>query len=149
MKLKQVMLIFSAVILLTGCVSGYNAKLARQLGADDYGMKNYVLVMLKTGPNKITEKSTLDSLFKSHMTNIQQLSEQGKMIVAGPLQKNENQYRGIFILDAKDMDEAAELLKKDPTIREKILEAEMYTWYGSAALPEYLKMHSKIEKIRP
>ena len=47
------------------------------------------------------------------------------------------------------MDEAAELLKKDPTIREKILEAEMYTWYGSAALPEYLKMHSKIEKIRP
>ena len=46
MKLKQVMLIFSAVILLTGCVSGYNAKLARQLGADDYGMKNYVLGLI-------------------------------------------------------------------------------------------------------
>lgn len=147
MKSNQLILTFSIFIFLTGCASSYNAKLARQLGADDYGMKNYILAILKTGPNKITDKLILDSLFRGHMATIGKLSEEGKMIVAGPLLKNENQYRGIFILDVKDMTEATELLKNDPTIREKVFEVELYNWYGSAALPEYLKIHSEIEKI--
>ena len=42
----------------------YDKLLADSLGGDDYGMKTYILVILKTGPNKIEDKKVLDSLFK-------------------------------------------------------------------------------------
>ena len=124
----------------------YDKVLADSLGGDDYGMKSYILVILKTGPNKIEDKKILDSLFKGHMENIVRLAASGKLIVAGPLGKNDKTYRGIFILNLKTIDEAKAILDTDPTIKEKVLEAEIYNWYGSAALPTYLPNHNKIEK---
>ena len=124
----------------------YDKALAESLGADDYGMKPYVLVILKTGPNKIDRKETIDSLFRGHMSNIERLAAAGKLVVAGPLGKNANAYRGIFIFNVKTIEEANALIETDPAIKQKLLEAELYQWYGSAALPEYLKSHEKIEK---
>ena len=124
----------------------YDKALADSLGGDDYGMKAYVLVMLKTGSNKIEDKATLDSLFRGHLANIGRLAELGKLVVAGPLKKNDKTYRGIFILNVKTIEEANELLVTDPAVAAKLLDAELYQWYGSAALPEYLKYHDRIEK---
>ena len=124
----------------------YNKVLADSLGGDDYGMKSYVLVILKSGPNKMNDKNVLDSLFKGHMENIGRLAASGKLIVAGPLGKNDLTYRGIFILNVKSISEANILLETDPTIKEKVLSAEVFNWYGSAALPTYLPNHEKIEK---
>lgn len=127
----------------------YDSTLAKTLGADDYGMKKYVLVILKTGSNKTTDKSVIDSCFKGHLNNIGLLVKLGKLIVAGPLGKNENSYRGIFILNVTSLEEAKELLQTDPAVKENLLEAELFDWYGSAALPEYLKASDKIWKIKP
>ena len=69
-------------------------------------------------------------------------------MVAGPLGKNDKTYRGIFILNVKTFEEANLLLQTDPTIKEKILEAELYNWYGSAALPAYLEESDKVWKER-
>ena len=124
----------------------YDAKLAEALGGDDYGMKSYILVILKTGKNTSTDKKITDSLFRGHMDNINRLAESGKLVVAGPLGKNDKTYRGIFILNAKTVEEANVLLQMDPAIKANVFETELFTWYGSAALPEYLKAHSKIEK---
>ena len=124
----------------------YDKALADSLGADDYGMKSYVLVMLKTGSNKIEDKATLDSLFKGHLANIGRLADLGKLVVAGPLKKNDKTYRGIFILNVKTIEEANDLLISDPAVAAKLLDAELYQWYGSAALSEYLKYHDRIEK---
>ncbi len=127
----------------------YDSTLARKLGADEYGMKMYVMVILKTGPNDIKDQAKRDSLFAGHMANIRKLAALKKLIVAGPLQKNERSYRGIFIFDVPTLEEAKELMAADPTIKEKIFDTEMYGWYGSAALPEYLKASDKIWKINP
>lgn len=124
----------------------YDKALADSLGGDEYGMKAYVLVLLKTGSNKTTDKVIIDSLFKGHMANINRLVDAGLLTVAGPLQKNEKSYRGIFILNVKTLDEANKLLVTDPAVREKLLEPELYIWYGSAALPVYLKSHELVEK---
>lgn len=124
----------------------YDKALADSLGADDYGMKPYVLVMLKTGSNKVEDKPTLDSLFRGHMANIHRLADNGKLVVAGPLKKNDKTYRGIFIFNVRTIEEASALLQTDPAIQSKMLDAELYQWYGSAALPEYLKYHERIEK---
>lgn len=127
----------------------YNKSLADSLGADDYGMKSYVLVMLKTGPAKLKDQKKIGELFRGHLSNISKLAEAGKLVVAGPLGKNSNNYRGIFIMDVKTTEEAKSLLQTDPAVKAGLLDADLYEWYGSAALPAYLKTHSKIEKQRP
>ena len=124
----------------------YDPELARELGADELGMKNYTLVILKTGPAVIEDKALRDSLFAGHFSNMTKMSEEGKLIVAGPLAANEQTYRGIFILNTTDEQEIRNLLGGDPTIASGIFEVELFTWYGSAALPEYLDTHKKIQK---
>ena len=124
----------------------YQKVLADSLGADDYGMKAYFLVILKTGTNKTEDKKLLDSLFRGHMNNIGRLAANGQLVVAGPLGKNDKTYRGIFILNVKTMEEASTLMETDPAIKEKIFAVEIFKWYGSAALPMYLPYHQKIEK---
>ncbi|RYF86673.1 MAG: hypothetical protein EON98_02945 [Chitinophagaceae bacterium] len=146
MKTVTFLLLFGLPVFAFSQNSQYNQKLADSLGADDYGMKRYTLVILKTGSNNTSDKTITDSLFKGHMNNIGRLADEGKLIVAGPLAKNENTYRGIFIFNVKTVEEAAALLETDPAVKAKILEAEIYQWYGSAALPMYLNYHKMVEK---
>jgi uncharacterized protein YciI len=127
--------------------TNYDEKLARELKADDYGMKKYVLVVLKSGSVTDLPKSAQDSIFKGHMANINKLAAEGKLVVAGPLGKNDKNYRGIFIFDVDNVEAAKLLVATDPVIKSRIMDAEYYPWYGSAALKETLKIHSKIEKI--
>ncbi|MBB6612177.1 hypothetical protein H7F15_14095 [Pontibacter sp. Tf4] len=127
----------------------YNKALADSLGADNYGMKQYVLVILKTGSNTTTDKEKLNQYFRGHMENIGRLAKEGKLVVAGPFGKNDKNYRGIFILDAKTIEEAQKLVETDPAVQAKIFDVELYPWYGSAALPVYLDTHSKISKENP
>ena len=126
--------------------SKFDQALATKLGADDYGMKMYVLVMLKTGTAAITDKKVIDSLFKGHFNNMQKLTEEGKLVVSGPLGKNDKSYRGIFILNVPKVEEARILVETDPAVRAKMLDADFFPWYGSAALPEYLPYHDKVQK---
>jgi len=128
----------------------YDQILAEKLGGDEYGMKSYFLVILKTGRNTTTDKELINQSFRGHLDNINKLAEEGKLIVAGPLSKNENNYRGIFILNnLESIENAKELLQTDPAIKSELLDYEIFTWYGSAALPEYLPVSDKIWKINP
>lgn len=128
----------------------YDEALTRKLGGDEYGMKSYWLVILKTGPVVMTNKDSVGTIFKGHLANIERLAEDRKIVVAGPLGKNDHNYRGIFILnDIKTLEEAKSLLQTDPAVRSGLLEPEIYPWYGSAALPEYLDAADKIWKFRP
>ncbi|RPI59459.1 MAG: hypothetical protein EHM44_12060 [Ignavibacteriales bacterium] len=126
----------------------YDSTLAKQLGADDYGMKSYVFVILKTGSNATTDKAFIDSCFSGHMANIVRLVNEGKLIVAGPLGMNDNAYRGLFVFNVSTIEEARELVQSDPAINSKLLDADLYNWYGSAALPEYLEAALKIGKYK-
>lgn len=126
----------------------YDKALADSLGANENGMKQYVLVILKTGPQdkNITDKPTRDSLFAGHFSNMGAMAKAGKLIVAGPIGKNDKTYRGIFILNVKTIEEALELTQTDPSIKAGIFDVELFPWYGSAALPMYLKYTDKVEK---
>ncbi len=124
----------------------YDSVLAKRLGADERGMKSYILAILKTGSYKLAAGEERDNLFKGHFANINAMAESGKLVIAGPIEENERTYRGIFILNVKTVNEARELLKADPTISQKIFDVEYYEWYGSAAISEYLPFAKKIEK---
>lgn len=128
----------------------YDKILSEKLGGDDYGMKSYFLVILKTGTNKTTDKALINESFRGHLDNINKLVKEEKLIVAGPLGKNENNYRGIFILNnIQSIEEAKELLQTDLAIKNQLLDYDIFTWYSSAALPEYLPFSDKIWKSKP
>jgi uncharacterized protein YciI len=127
----------------------YEPHLAQKLGADNYGMKSYILVVLKTGPNTTADTQFINECFRGHLDNINRLSEKGKLVVAGPLGHNSSNYRGIFILNVSSLEEAELLLQTDPAIKQGLLAADIYNWYGSAALPMYLEYSDKIWKQKP
>ncbi len=127
----------------------YDKALADSLGADDHGMKSYIFVVLKTGSANIEDKQQVSELFRGHMDNINRLVADKKLIVAGPFGKNEQGYRGLFILDVKTKEEAQALVETDPAVKEKLLDVELFEWYGSAALPTYLEAAHKITKTNP
>lgn len=129
----------------------YDAVLAEKSGADEYGMKRYVFVILKTGSNpSVDDKAAINELFRGHLDNITRLVKDEKMIVAGPMGKNDKNYRGIFILsNVKDLEEAQGILNTDPAIKAGLLDVELYDWYGSAALSEYLPYSDKVWKSKP
>ena len=124
----------------------FDKALADSLGANEFGMKAYVLVILKTGTNTSLSKTASDSLFAGHMKNITRLAEEGKLVVSGPMKKNDKAYRGIFILNVPAIEDAKSLMDHDPAITGKLLDVEYFQWFGSAALPMYLQFHNRIEK---
>ena len=152
--MKHILIFFTALTLGMTPLIGqninpdYDSTLAKKFGGDDYGMKYYVLVILKTGTNDVQDKQKRDSLFAGHFENINRLADEGKLIVAGPIAKNDKNYRGIFILDVTTFEEASKMLQADPTIQENVFDVELYKWYGSAALADYLPTHKKIEKFQ-
>lgn len=128
----------------------FNQELATSLGADKYGMKAYTIIMLTTGSAKIEDKAKMGELMKGHMTNIGKLANEGKIIVAGPfLEKNKENYRGMFIFNTKSKEEAESWVRTDPAVAAGVFNYEIFPWYGSAALPLYLKHHDEISKETP
>lgn len=123
--------------------------LATQLGADDYGMKMYVFVVLKSGDNPTNDRTLIDSCFTGHLANIRRLAAANQLVLAGPFGKNDSDFRGLFILNVPTPEEAEQLLETDPAIKAGLLKAELYPWYGSAALPAYLEVHDKIWQSNP
>jgi uncharacterized protein len=147
MKKLQITLFVLFVLSLTVSAQKpiYDSILASKLGADKYGMKMYVFVLLKTGSNTSTDKTLKDKAFEGHMKNIQMMADAGKLAVAGPFENGGNN-RGIFILNVVSFDEARALLENDTAVKEKYLEPEMTLWYGSASLMETPAIHKKIQK---
>jgi len=123
----------------------YNAEMAQKLGADDIGMKSYVIAFLKSGPVKLTDSLEIAQLQKAHLKNITRLVDEGKLILAGPF-LDDQPLRGIFIFDVASLEEARQLTSTDPAVKAGTLVMELHPWYGSAALKEIPNLHRQIQK---
>jgi uncharacterized protein len=119
--------------------------LIRKLGADDYGMKKYVMAFLLEGPNSnnLPAEETA-KLQKGHMDNIWRMSEMGKLLIAGPFM-DQGKIRGIYIFNAEGVEEAKALTESDPAVKAGIFIMELHPWYGSAALMMAYEVHKKIQ----
>jgi uncharacterized protein YciI len=126
----------------------YDEALARTLGADEYGMRGYVLVILKTGPSRVAEGPERDEMFRGHFANMQRLSEEGKLALAGPLDGVDG-WRGLFVLAVSDLEEAKALAATDPVIIKGEMVAEYHKYYGSAALMMVKDAHKRIARRMP
>jgi hypothetical protein len=80
----------------------YEPELARSLGADESGMKRYVLVILKSGPTQVPAGPERDEMFKGHFANMSRLAAAGKLALAGPFDGADG-WRGLFIFAVADI----------------------------------------------
>ncbi len=125
--------------------AGYDSTLAQKLGADEYGMRQYIMAFLKKGPNRSQNSAQRAEIQKAHLKNIMRLSAEGKLIVAGPF-LDDAEVRGIFIFNVGTLEEARKLTESDPAVKAGVLLMELHPWYGPAILPEVLKLNRKLEK---
>jgi uncharacterized protein YciI len=123
----------------------YDARLARQLGADEHGMRHYVLVLLRSGPHPVPDGAERDAMFEGHMANIRRLASAGKLVLAGPLDGKDG-LRGMFVFAVPDIDEAKKLVGTDPVIARGEMVAEYHAYYGSAALMQVNDLHRRVAK---
>ena len=125
--------------------NAYDSLLAKQLGADDYGMRSYVMALLKAGPNRNQDSLTAARLQEAHMANINRMAAEGKLILAGPF-LDDGELRGIYIFDVASVEEAKALTESDPAIQAGSLVMELHPWYGSAILKQVNDLHAKVAK---
>ncbi|MGY3213560.1 YciI family protein [Mucilaginibacter sp. HD30] len=123
----------------------FDAALAKKLGADDYGMRQYVMAFLKSGPTKITDKAEMTKLQMAHLQNIERLAKEGKLALAGPF-TDDKEIEGIFIFNVKTVEEAKALTETDPGIKAGAFVMELHPFYCSAALLQVTTIHNKIQK---
>ena len=123
----------------------YDSLLAKKLGADEYGMRSYVIAFLKVGPNR--EQDTLKNaqLMRKHLDNITRMADEGKLAIAGPFM-DDGEIKGIYIFNVSTVEEARALTETDPAIKEGRLLMDLHPWYGSAALMTVYETHKRITK---
>jgi len=130
----------------------FDAALARQVGADERGMRPYVLVILKTGPTPVAKGEKRDAMFAGHFANMERLAKERKLALAGPFEENADGWRGLFLFAVATVDEARALTATDPVIVNGEMVAEFHPWYGSAAvmlLPDLRKQVTPPKEDRP
>jgi len=128
---------------------GFNAEMAEQFGADEYGMRSYIFATLLTGPNdaSITDEAQRQKLFAGHFSNMKIMAERGELVLAGPFMEA-GQKPGLFILNVATIAEAEALVKTDPSIAAGIFKVEFDKYYGSAALMDVNRVHETIQKTK-
>ena len=151
MKLARLLLMLSFIcipnIALRAEDRAFDPELAKRLGADERGMKMYVLCILKTGPKDAEIKGDdRKQIFAGHFANIGRLADEGKLVVAGPFGKNEKSYRGLYIFNVATIEEAEKLVTLDPAVKAGVFVPDLTLWYGTAAIMVVNETHKKIEK---
>ena len=121
----------------------YDPALAKTVGADEHGMRGYVLVILKTGPNPVPAGPERDEMFKGHFANMKRLSAEGKLVLAGPFDGVDG-WRGLYIFASTDIEEARQLVATDPVVARGEMVPEFHQYYGTAALMLVRDLHEKI-----
>ncbi len=124
---------------------GFDSLLAQRLGADEYGMKNYVMALLKKGPHRDQTKEVADSIQRAHLDNITLMAEEGKLVVAGPF-VDDSDVQGVYVFDVSTIEEAQVLTETDPAVQSGRLIMELHPFYCSAGLNEIPALHKKIAK---
>lgn len=96
--------------------------------SDTPRMKQYWLVQLLKGTNRNIDSNAARQIQAAHIANIERLYKEGYIIMAGPMGYDKD-WRGLFIMDAKDSVTAASLVNTDPAVKAGRLRFELHPWW--------------------
>ena len=100
-------------------------------------MRMYYMVFLRRGPAwtaATTPEATAVS--RAHRANIDRLTKEGLMVVAGPFEgtSGDRALAGIFILRVASMDAAKATVDSDPAVKAGRFIYEIVPWWGPVTL---------------
>ena len=101
------------------------------------GMRVYYMVFLRRGP-AWTAAATPEAtkISQGHRANIDRLTKEGLMVVAGPFEgtSGDRALTGIFILRVDSMEAAKAAVDTDPAVRAGRFVYEIVPWWGPESL---------------
>jgi len=99
-------------------------------GDTTYVMKKYYMCFLMAGETRSQSEEEAADIQKKHLAHIEKLSQEGKVIIAGPFE-NGGEYRGILIFDADSVEEVERLASEDPAVISGRLSVKVIPWWAA------------------
>lgn len=136
-------LLLLALAFIAQAQTSMDTAMVRQLGADEHGMRVYVMAYLKKGPNRSQDQATAAVLQQAHLDNIGRMAKERKLVLAGPFM-DDTEVRGIYVFATSNIEEAKAWTSTDPAIQAGRLAMELHPWYGSATLLMIPELHEQL-----
>ena len=100
-------------------------------------MRMYYMVFLRRGPAWTAATTPeVTAVSRAHRANIDRLTKEGLMVVAGPFEgtSGDRALAGIFILRVATMEAAKGAVDSDPAVKAGRFVYEIVPWWGPTAL---------------
>ena len=100
-------------------------------------MRMYYMVFLRRGPAWTAATTPeVTAVSRAHRANIDRLTKEGLMVVAGPFEgtSGDRALAGIFILRVASMEAAKAAVDSDPAVKAGRFVHEIVPWWGPASL---------------
>ena len=100
-------------------------------------MRMYYMVFLRRGPAwRAATTADVTAVSRAHRANIDRLTKEGLMVVAGPFEgtSGDRALTGIFILRVASMEAAKAAVDSDPAVKAGRFVHEIVPWWGPASL---------------
>ena len=110
---------------------------ASHIAAQQTEMRMYYMVFLRRGPAWTAEPTPeATKVSQAHRANIDRLTNEGLMVVAGPFEgtSGDGALAGIFILRVTSMEAARAAVATDPAVKAGRFVYEVIPWWGPATL---------------
>ena len=91
-------------------------------------MKRFWLVELRKGPNRNQDSASRVKIQTAHISNIERLAKEGKIIMAGPIGV-EDDLQGIFLMNCSDSTEVEKFVQTDTAVITGRLIMKYYPWW--------------------
>lgn len=127
--MKKRLLILAAYFLIITIGFAQQKSAQQNHSKPEDSIEQYWFVILKSGPNTTADSTSSAILFEKHLANIKKLYYDGIIKVSGPFGKNDNDWRGIFIIDCATREDTERILQSDPAIAAGLLSVEITPWY--------------------
>lgn len=93
-------------------------------------MNQYLYRIQPTRATMLSEGATPeeDAIVSEHFTYLQNLNEQGIVLLAGRTLNTDSTSFGIIIFEAENDDSARQLMENDPAVKQGVMKAELFPY---------------------
>jgi uncharacterized protein YciI len=111
--------------------------------------RDYVFVLIKTGPATGLTPEAQREAFAGHFSNMKRLAEAGELLIAGPFgEPRDPTHRGLFVIDETTVEAGMVHAATDPTTVAGIFTLEGHLFTTDAPLVDLLRLEKEDEARR-
>lgn len=139
-NMKRVLLLVTVFVLAyssSNAQSGVSRQLQEVKPNADVEMKDYVMVVYKTGPNKAKLAKESKKIHQEHLAFLLTFQEEGIIAMQGEV-TGQNDITALVLFAIAEMEEVKNRINEDPAIKAGLYKAEFVIWNtrsGNIQLP--------------